>query len=128
VLVALVVGVGYLAANPGLTTTAYTEFYLPNAGDNGTAERSLSVGETATFTVAVENYEHSAVTYRVAAAVNGTEMTNRSVRVENRETRNVTLSVPAPEDPGRYRVGFRLYDGDDGAPELTTRYWVRVQS
>lgn len=127
VLVALVVGVGYLAANPALTTTAHTEFYLPDAGDNGTIERSLSPGETATFAVAIGNYEHGAVTYRVAAAVNGTETTNRSIRVEDRETRNVTLAVSAPEDPGRYRIEFRLYDGDDGAPDLTTWHWIRVE-
>ena len=128
VLVALVVSVGYLAANPELTTTAHTEFYLPDAGDNGTVDRNLSAGETATFTVAIGNYEHRAVTYRVAAAVNGTEVTDRSVRVENRETRDLALSVTAPEEPGRYRVQFRLYDGDGGGPDLTTRYWIRVRA
>lgn len=130
ILTVLIVGVGYLAANPALTTTAHTEFYLPDTGDTGAIERSLSTGETATVTVAIGNYEHSTVTYRVAATVNGTETTDRSVRVENRETSEVTFSVTAPENPGRYRVGFQLYNGntDTGdTPDLTTWYWVRVQ-
>jgi uncharacterized membrane protein len=128
VLLVSVGSVGYLAANPELTTTGHTEFYLPTNGTEATSSTAVfSPDSTTEFTVGIANHEHHAVTYRVVVAVNGTELTERAVQIPNSETREVSLPVTVPADPGRYRVEFRLYYDGSTTPELTTWRWIRVR-
>ncbi|WP_425491848.1 DUF1616 domain-containing protein [Halohasta salina] len=126
IFITLVASVGYLAANPALTTTGHTEFYLPNAAGDDTGQRSTSAGETTDFTIAIANHEHRAGTYRVIATVNGTRSTERTLQISNNETREVPLSVTAPTVPGRYKVEFQLYYDDGSDPDLTTWCWIEV--
>lgn len=127
VLCIAIVSVGFLAANPSLTTAAHTEFYLHGVDENETIyPETVPPGSTTEFTLGIANHEHHAVTYRVVATVNGTDATERSVNVRNGEVRNVSVAVTAPQDPGRYRIKFRLYyDGGDSS-DLTTWYWLQV--
>lgn len=128
VLVTTIISVGYLAANPSVTTAAHTEFYLQGVDDNATTyPETVPPGNTTEFTVGISNHEHRAVTYRVVATVNGTETSERSVRVSNGEIRNVSVPATAPPDPGRYRIQFELYYDDGDTPDLTTWYWVQVR-
>jgi uncharacterized membrane protein len=123
-----VFSVGYLAMNPSLTTASHTEFYLPGVDGNATTyPETVPPGNTTAFTVGISNYEHRTVTYRVAVAVNGTETTDRTVRIEHGDTREPRVNVTLPADPGRYRLQFRLYYGDGTTPDLTTRYWIQVR-
>lgn len=126
IFITLVASVGYLAANPALTTTGHTEFYLPNATNDDTGQKSISAGETTEFTIAIANHEHHASTYQVVAGINETRSTERTLQISNNETREVPLSVTAPNDPGRYRVEFQLYYDDGSDPDLTTWYWIEV--
>lgn len=127
ILLVSIFSVSYLAANPALTTTGHTEFYFPtNSTELSNQSDTFVPGSTTEFTTSVSNHEHRPVTYRVVVAVNGTEQTERSVRIPNNETREVSLPVTVPPDPGRYRAEFQLYQDDSTTPDLTTWRWIRV--
>jgi uncharacterized membrane protein len=126
----LLSSVGYLAANPHLTTTPHTEFYLLGQGGSAAGyPTELAPGESDEVTVGLSNYEHRTVTYRIDVHWNDTTTNEQTITLEDRETREVPLSITAPAEPGRYQVQFRLYQGNEttGDPDLETHLLIRVR-
>jgi uncharacterized membrane protein len=126
VLALSILSVGYLAANPALTTTGQTELYFPDAGNTTTT--TSEPGATVSLTVGIANHEHHPVTYRLVATTGGTELAARSIRLVDGDRRNVSIPITAPTDPGRYRIDVTLYYEDGTDSELTIWRWIRVRS
>lgn len=128
-LVALIATVWYLAANPGLTNPAHTEFYLLGSEGNASDYPStLGPGESAEVTVGIANHEHRAVAYGLEVRWNGSLTQDRTIQLADGETREFTVVLTAPSQPGPYLVRFLLYKGEASEPDLTTHLVIRVQA
>lgn len=128
VFLSLLVSVGYLAANPELTSEPFSELYVLGANGNTTEyPQTLAPGETANVTVGVSNHEHQEVRYRLAVEWNGSVTQERRLTLKAGETTEQTIPLTAPSQPGRYRVQFILYSQNIDDEPLTARLWVRVQ-
>ncbi|MFB6225173.1 MAG: DUF1616 domain-containing protein, partial [Candidatus Paceibacteria bacterium] len=111
-LIVSVIAVIGLAIKAPRTVDSYTEFYV--LGQNEVAAgypSELSTGESTTVILGITNHEHRKVTYRIVVTWNKTETTQRTVRVSAGKTREINVTLTAPQDPGRYRVRFLLYHG-----------------
>lgn len=120
----------YIAVNPPETTDPYTEFYI--LGPDGVAAdypTELEPGGSGTVIVGISNHEHEDRTYRMVVTWNGSTTVDRTVRVQDEETRELTLNLTAPATPGRYRVRFELYKSgsSSGDPDQWLRLWVDVE-
>lgn len=128
VLVVATAGVVAVAVSPPETTDPFTEFYLIGADGNASDyPTALSTGETATVVVGISNHEHERVDYRLRVLWNDAATLDRNVTVGDDRTRELNLSVTAPDDPGEYRLRFRLAGGTvENGTDQRLRLWVRV--
>jgi uncharacterized membrane protein len=109
VLVASLVMVVYVAANPPETGDPYTEFYI--LGPEGNASgypTNLTVGETGEFIVGISNHEQQELTYTVALRVDNRTLETRTVSVGDGETWEESMSF-TPESAGEKRLRILLY-------------------
>ncbi len=129
VLVVSIVAVVAIAADPPGTSDPYTEFYL--LGSDGNASEyptALSTGESGDLIVGISNQEQQDTTYTLQVTWNGTTTQEQTFDVASAETVEEELSIVAPEDPGRYRVRFELFQGDmSDEPYRSTRLLVTVE-
>ena len=125
----LVVAVVFLAANPTLTNPAHTELYvLDESGNASDYPSSLSPGETTEITVGISNHEHESVEYRLALLWNETTATERRIQLPDGATRELPITLTAPDQPGRYRLVIQLFHSGETTPDQTNRVWIRVQN
>jgi hypothetical protein len=127
VLLLSLAGVVYVAMVPPETTDPYTEFYI--LGPDGNASgypTQLAPGETGTVIVGLTNHEQRAVDYRVAVTWNGSQSLEREVSVADEATEEFRLNLTAPDESGRYRVLFHLYNESGGEPTPPNRLWIDV--
>lgn len=128
VFLSLLFSVGFLAANPELTSEPFSELYVLGANGNTTEyPQALAPGETANVTVGVSNHEHQQVTYRLAVEWNGSITQERRLTLHGGEKTERPIALTAPSHPGRYRVQFVLYTQTIDEEPLTARLWVRVE-
>lgn len=116
-LVAAVFGLVGLAVSPVETRAPYTEFYV--LGPEGKATNypsNLSVGETGTVIVGIENHEHREVTYVFVAETDHATFRSDSVTLQRGEMWRDELSFTF-ESSGMRTVSLKLYrssvTGDD---------------
>ena len=129
-LVASVVGSMAIAVSPPNPTESYTEFYVLD--DDGDAEgypTNLTVGESGRVIVGVSNQEHNDRTYTVELLLDGQSIDSRTLTVRDERTKDFTVSF-SPTDPGRQRLVFRLYEGEEaaGEPYRRLRLWLNVSA
>lgn len=124
-LVLAISGLIAVAVFPVPLTTAHTEFYI--LGANGTATgypSNLSVGETGTVVVGIENNEHERVTYQIVVASNKMTFVTRTVTLDRREQWRDEVSISF-EEPGLKTVNLLLYKGG-GEPYRELHITVNV--
>lgn len=106
-----------------------TEFYV--LGPDGTASEypeNVSVGETVTLRVGIENNEVSQQTYTLVTQTNETALVSRTVEVNRGERWEDSVSF-AFESSGRKRLQLQLYTGDStgGQPYRTLQLFVTAR-
>ncbi|WP_246988357.1 DUF1616 domain-containing protein [Halorientalis marina] len=129
ILGSLIATVMALAVNPAVTNPPSTELYVLNNSENSSDYLdSLRTGEETGITIGVNNHEHHPVTYRVVAKWNESTTAERRLRVSNGGTRELQMRVTAPNQSGRYRLRFLLFNPaqNQTTPDLTTRLWIHV--
>jgi hypothetical protein len=135
VALALVVGLAgvvYVALTPQQATDPYTEFYILGSGGNASKyPTNLTVGERATVTVGVVNHEGRPTTYTLLVRTENRTLDTRTLTVDHDRRWENPVSYSF-DDPGRVRVQFLLYRGDDpdldAAPYRRLRLWTNVSA
>lgn len=125
----LVVGLTtYAAANPYVTTTGYTEFYISgeDAAENP-YPTTMTAQSTEEIPLVIVNREHSSLTYQLSTQWNGTETDQTQITLDPREERTVPITVYAPADTGTYRLEFLLETSRTADTNLRTRLWITVE-
>lgn len=130
VLVASVIGVGYIALTPTETAEPYTEFYVLGSQENASNyPTNLSVGETGTITIGITNHEHRNMEYTVVLVLKNRTVTARTVTVDKGETWKREFRV-TPTASGRKKLQIRLYKGRSVKSSenayMTLRLWITV--
>jgi Predicted membrane protein len=125
----LVVGLtSYAAANPYITTTGYTEFYI--SGENATESpylSTMSTQSTEEVPLIIENREHSLITYQLSVQWNGTETNQTSITLDPQEQHTISMTVRAPAEAATYRLEFLLESSQTVEVDLSTRLWITVK-
>ena len=126
----LVVGLTtYAAANPYITTTGYTEFYI--SGEDAVESpypTTMAAQSTEEIPLVIVNREHSSLTYQLSTQWNGTETNQTQMTLDPREQRTVPITVRAPADAGTYRLEFLLETSRTTDTSLRTRLWITVEA
>lgn len=129
--VVLAVAVVGLALTDPDATEPYTEFYV--LGEDGKAAnypKNLSVGETGTVVVGIENHEHRRMTYTMVVSFGHDTVATRTLEIaaERGWTDNVTFTASTP---GTHKLSFNLYEGGEPGgsenPYRSLRLWIRVK-
>ena len=112
--IALVVaslGVAYYVALPVPANEPYTEFYVLNSsGEAANYPTNLSVGDTGTIILGVENHEHRQVTYTLNVEEGDKTILSRRITVSEGGTWRDKVAISF-ESTGRKRVHLQLYRG-----------------
>lgn len=117
-LVAIVGVVGITVVQPALTP-AYTEFYILGANETATDYPSnLSVGESGTLVVGIENHEHRTMNYLLVVNAHGQTRTQRQLTVDPNDHVREEISF-AFSSTGEKTVTFNLYQGSDRSTGAT---------
>jgi uncharacterized membrane protein len=127
-LVVSVSGLVYISLAPVKTTEPHTALYVLNeSGGSGSYLENLSVGESGTVVVGVENYEGEETTYTLVGTVESETVVSETVTLANEETwrRDVAVSF---DSPGRKHVVFSLYRGDSPQTAEDPYRWVEVNA
>lgn len=111
-LIAIVGVIGLTVVQPA-TTPPYTEFYI--LGPNETATNypsNLSVGESGTVIVGIENHEHQTVNYLLVVDTVGQTLERRQLTVgQNKYVHNdISFTFGSV---GEIPITFNLYKGSD---------------
>lgn len=121
--------IGLIAVQPA-TTPPYTEFYI--LGPNETATNypsNLSVGESGTVVVGIENHEHQRMDYLLVVNTTGRALERQQLTVGREERVHEEISF-AFESVGEKTIGFHLYEGSDRSattePYRQLRFTVNV--
>lgn len=131
-LVLSLLGIFYIAIMPVGLTDQYTEFYV--LGPDGEADgypSNLTVDETGTVLVGVENHEQQTTSYTVVVReVNSTTvLLSRSITLANRGDWQKEVAF-AFSSTGRKQVVLELYRGSEpdttGDPYRTLRLYITV--
>lgn len=127
--VAVVGVVGFTVVQPA-TTPPHTEFYI--LGPNETATNypsNLSVGESGTVIVGIENHEHQTMNYLLMVNTSRQTVERRELPVRQNEYIRKTVSF-AFESAGEKTITFNLYKGSDRSaraePYRQLRFSVNV--
>lgn len=105
-----VAGVVYVAVTPQQTGDTFTEFYVVSPDGNASGyPTNLTIGESGDVVVGITNRERRDLDYRVEITWNGTTTQERRITVPRGETREIPVTLTAPDEPGRYRVNVNLY-------------------
>jgi Predicted membrane protein len=118
----------YAAANPYVTTTGYTEFYISgeDAAENP-YPTTMTAQSTEEVPLVIVNREHSSLTYQLSTQWNGTETNQTQITLDPREERTVPITVHAPADAGTYKLEFLLETSRTTDTSLRTRLWITVE-
>lgn len=121
--------IGLMAVQPA-TTPPYTEFYI--LGPNETATNypsNLSVGESGTVVVGIENHEHRRMNYLLVVNAPGQTVERRQVTVGQNEDVRDEISF-AFGSVGEKTIRFNLYRSSDRSattePYRRLRFTVNV--
>lgn len=122
--VVLVMGI---AINPPQTGNSYTEFYILGQDETASYPSELTIGESANLILGISNHERERSVYTVIITWNRSEDLSRTVEVSTGETREMNITLTAPQESGLYQVHFRLYRGGvKGEPYRLLRLQIRV--
>jgi len=127
-LVLSVGGLVYISLAPVKTTEPHTSLYVLNeSGGSGAYLDTLSVGETGTVEVGVENYEGRETTYTLVGATADRTVVSETVTLSEGETWRNEVDV-AFDSPGRKHVVFELYRGESPDTSGEPYRWVEVNA
>lgn len=116
-LVSAIAGLVFLVAAPASMTESYTqkpytEFYILGPNGNATGyPGNLTVGETGTIIVGVDNYEHETVEYVLVVETSNDTVASREITIadEKRWRDRIRFSF---DSPGRKVLALDLYRGN----------------
>lgn len=127
----LVLGVGglvYISLAPVKTTESHTALYVLNeSGGSGAYLENLSVGETGTVEVGVENYEGQEMTYTLVGTTANRTVVSETMTLSEGEAWRTDVGV-AFDSPGRKHVVFELYRGESPDTSGEPDRWVEVNA
>lgn len=124
------VAVGYIAATPAFFTDDVTELYVLNeSGVAADYPDNLTVGETGTVVVGVNNDRTRARTYTVVARFDDRVVERYVLELGRFESDERPVSF-TPQSPGRSQFSVALYEGTNtsGDPGWTVRFPVTVRA
>lgn len=115
VLLAGILGLGYIATTPTPTAPPYTELYVLGPDEQATEyPDTLAVDEPGEVIVGITNREHTPQTYTLILQLAGEQVYHDTVRLQDGSTWEAPIEF-TPTRPGDHELAVVLYQGHNPA-------------
>ena len=124
----LLLSAGRLIITSSSANSQFTEFYLLGADQlAGNLPEQVQAGQHPCAFIGIANHEGQEILYKVNYQIEGQdEVLLKEVRLNDEDTWEENVGLPAINQIGRYKISFTLHKGDNPVAYRSIHYWSNV--